>query len=247
MPPRHRLPDGRQLASWRAGEVGEKRFQQLSVNARGDTVYAMTPSYSVWALDVAEGTIEKVFDDGDLLPGARLRAAILVPYQDRLVIQQGSVRDNRTAPESSIHDLTTRQRVVSLDLPNSFFRSSQDGRWIMCPLGSDAGPLSAEVGVWDSQTGLLQQMISTSRSYGPAGVVLASGADERFVILPRYNPAELRLWDLQRATWTLSCRGPVSLWHRAKLSADRSLMLAVARNVAGGQTQYKILKWNLPP
>ncbi len=72
-----------------------------------------------------------------------------------------------------------------------------------------------------------------------------TGADARFVVLPRYGPTRLLLWDIEKSTWAGSCAGPVSQWIHALLSADRSIMAAVGVRIAPGNTQYMILTWDL--
>ena len=225
---RHDLARGRRLAAFRA--AGVKRFQQVSLNEHGDTVYAVTLQRDVWAWRPADGTHERILESDLLGNGYNL----LLPYQDRLI----SYRRMTNTPDSTIWDLTTRQRLGSLNLGNPTFRPSQDGRWLVCPAGPDFD-------LWDLRAGALRETIRPW--WAPAGFpVVVPGADRRYVVLPRYGPTELHLWDIERSTWARACAAGVTMWTWARLSADDSRLVAIAVAAIGGGTQYKIITWDLP-
>jgi len=161
-----------------------------------------------------------------------------VPYQDRAVLwSMGSLGSSLSL---TLHDLMTGQTVAAPSIPQRvwpIFRPSQDGSWIMCP--EDGG-----FGVWAADTGVRVHTIPTPWiARGPE--VIMTGADARFMVLPRYGPTRLQLWDMEKSAWAGSCAAPVTQWIHALLSADRSVMAAVGVSVASGNTQYMILTWDL--
>ncbi len=217
----HDLARGRRIAAFRAD--GVKRFQQISLSERGDTVYAVTLLREVWRWNPADGTSEKIFD-GDRPGKGRI---LLLPYQDRLILS-----------DSTIWDLTTRQRLGSLDLGNPAFRPSQDGRWLVCQAGPDFN-------LWDLEATTLRETIRPW--WVPPGFpVVVPGADRRYVVLPRYGPTELHLWDIERSTWAQACAARITTWTWARLSADDSRLVAIAVGATGRGRQYKIITWDLP-
>ncbi len=223
----HDLDRGRPLGVFRAD--GVKRFQQISLSERGDTVYAVTLQRDVWAWRPADGTHERILESDLLGNGYNL----LLPYQDRLI----SHRRMTSTPDSTIWDLTTRQPLGSLNLGNPTFRPSQDGRWLVCPAGPDFD-------LWDLRAGALRETIRPW--WAPAGPVVVPGADRRYVVLPRYGPTELHLWDIERSTWARACAARITTWTWARLSVDDSRLVAIAVGATGRGRQYKIITWDLP-
>ncbi len=238
----HDLGSGRSIASLRAEDVDVARFQQLTVNAGGDTVYASTMGYSVWAWHPADGSREEVFDN-EGLPRNPLGPVLLVPYRDGAAVQYVAPEnlDAQGRPElpCKLHDLTTQEVVGEMRLVGAPLRTSQDGSWIVCKEYKGFG-------VWDPDVGARRHTISAPWANHSMQHIM-TGADARFVVLPRYRPAGLHLWDLEKSAWAGSYAGPVSQWVHARLSADRSFMAAVGVSIAAGQTQYMILTWDLPP
>jgi len=233
----HDLGSRRTIASLRAQDVGEVRFGQVTVNARGDTVYAATTRRTVWAWHPVDGSHDMVVESAPPLP----IQSVLVPYQDRAVLWGDSNTFGSGGPFSTtLRDFISGRTVATLTIQRSVFpvfRPSQDGSWIVCP--QDDG-----FGVWAADTGIRRHMIPAPWVAKRAEAIV-TGADARFVVLPRYGPTRLQLWDLERSAWAGSCAGPVTQWIHALLSADRSVMVAVGVRIAPGNTQYMILTWDL--
>ncbi|MEE8458876.1 MAG: hypothetical protein V3S08_03330 [Phycisphaerales bacterium] len=247
----HDLGSGRSIASLRAADVGVTRLQRVTVNAGGDTVYVASTDHRVWAWHPVDRSRVEVVDRADW-PGAPVRA-VLMPYRDRVVLQgEESIRvenDARSEEEvgshlesrrrSTLHDLGAQQRVASLWLGREVVRVSDDGSWIVARMGK-------RFGLWNADTGEREHSIMVPWAVRNR-LIFVIGADARTVVLPKYGPSELHLWDIETSAWAGSFTGPVSLWFRARLSADRTHMVALGLNVAGGRTQFKILTWDLPP
>ena len=234
----HDVGSGRRIAMLRAESVGVPRFQQVTCNAAGDTVYTATMSRTVWAWHPGDGS-------HDLVAPAWGTQTVLVPYQDRAVSWSrspkfGSGRSLSWSLSLTLRDLRTGQTVAMPTIQQSVFPvllPSQDGSWIVC--SEDDG-----FGVWAADTGIRQHAIPVPWVVkGPERIM--TGADARFVVLPRYGPTRLYLWDLEKSAWAGSCAGPVSQWIHALLSSDRSVLAAVGVKIAAGNTQYMILTWDL--
>jgi len=228
----HDLRSGRRIASLRAEDVGEIRFREVTVDALGDTVYVASTRRTVWAWHPADGTHEVVAPTWGM-------QTVLVPYRDRAVSWSMGTGLGRSS-SSTLRDLLTGQTVAMPTVQQSvlpIFRPSQDGSWIVCP--EDGG-----FGVWAADTGVRRHTIPVPWLAGGPEVIM-TGADARFVVLPRYGPTRLYLWDLEKSAWAGSCAGQVSIWIHALLSADRSVMAAVGVKIAAGNTQYMILTWDL--
>ena len=233
----HDLGSGRRIAMLRAENVGVPRFQHVTVNAVGDTVYAATMSRTVWAWHPGDGSHEEVVRQEDLHPGF-LSRVFLVPYRDRAVFTTFGRRDHLTGMfeehVSTLVNLVTLQKLATLFLQSTAVRMSQDGCWIVCPEYKGFG-------VWEADTGVRRQTIPAPWLAASGSDRIVTGADARFVVLPKYGPTELHLWDVEKADWAGSCAGPVNQWVHALLSSDRSVLAAVGVS----NTQYMILTWDL--
>ncbi|MEE8129298.1 MAG: hypothetical protein V3T48_03370 [Vicinamibacterales bacterium] len=249
----HDLANGRRLGVFRLEGTRSLRFQQLAVDEPGETLYTVTMDKVVWAWHLADGTTDRVLDVGDLTGGrdTQFRFLRLLPYQDRLIYQERLTGANAGPPESTVWDLTTRTREGSLGsrLPTSFQMSS-DGRWLVCPRGSPT-----VFDVWDPHTRTLRETIRPAWRAPPGfSVSHVVGADSRFVVLARYNPNELYLWDLDTSAWAGAYAGPVNFWIRASLGtvgtdgsggSDKSIMVAVATSFVRARRKDKIITWDI--
>ena len=242
----HDLANGRRLGAFRLDESSPRRLHRLTVDAPGETVYAMTMDNVVWAWHLADGTRERVLDVVDLTGGRerQFRFLRLIPYHDRLICQEqptGSIGVNPQLLDSTVWDLTTRTPVGSLGPIASSFLMSSGGRWLVGPRGSP--PV---FDVWDLETRTLRETIRPSWGQGP-GVSrrFMLGADNRFVVLPGPAANELHLWDLDTSTWAGVCAAPVTSWMRARLETDGSRLVAVAKTLAGPTITDKIVTWDI--
>ncbi|TDJ57068.1 MAG: hypothetical protein E2O40_03580 [Planctomycetota bacterium] len=228
----HDLGSGRSIASLRAADVGVTRLQRVTVNAGGDTVYVASMDHRVWAWHPRDGSHEEVVRR----PGFPSKV-FLVPYRDRAVFTTFGRRNHLTGMfeehVSTLVDLVTL-RMLALLLLQTAVRMSQDGCWIVCPEYKGFG-------VWEADTGVRRQTIPAPWLAASGSDRIVTGADARFVVLPKYGPTELHLWDVEKADWAGSCAGPVNQWVHALLSSDRSVLAAVGVS----NTQYMILTWDL--
>ena len=246
----HDLVSGRRLGTFRLDETRprqvRRRLHRFTVDAPGETIYAMTMDNVVWAWHLADGTRERVLDVRDLSAGGdtQFQFLRLIPYQDRLICQEQLTGANAELLDSTVWDLTTRAPLGALGRIASTFQTSSDGRWLV---GARGAPPVFDV--WDLDTRTLRETIRPrwGTSPGTAGSHVI-GADSRFVVLPRYGPNELHLWDLDNSAWAGACAGPVTYWFRASVRTDgsgKSIMVAVATSVAGPTSTDKILTWDI--
>ena len=243
----HDLLNGRRLGAFRLDGPRSRRFEQLTVDELGETVYTVTNDYVVWAWHLADGTRERVLDVDDL-PGDRdtqFRFFRILPYQDRLIYQEEMTSVHPGPPDATVFDLRAGMQEGSLGWLASLFLMSSDGRWLVDPMGST----NTVFGVWDLRTRTLRQTIRppwmASQGISVADVI---GADSRFVVLYRYRPSELHLWDLNASAWVGVFTGPVRDWRLARLGtngSDGSVMVAVGTSFAGAVRTDKILTWDI--